>query len=198
MKRGIDMNVYVELFLTFFKLGATTFGGGYAMMSQIKEIVVEKKGWLTNDELLEIFAISESTPGPVAINMATYIGFQKGKILGSILATFGVVLPSFIIIFIISLFLNKFLENQYVAYAFVGIKCAVAFLILKAGISLLKKIKKSVWQMIVFVIVLAAMICFELFSINFSSIYLILIGGLIGIMILTIQDQIHRKRDEIQ
>lgn len=192
------MNVYVELFLTFFKLGATTFGGGYAMMSQIKEIVVEKKGWLTNDELLEIFAISESTPGPVAINMATYIGFQKGKILGSILATFGVVLPSFIIIFIISLFLNKFLENQYVAYAFVGIKCAVAFLILKAGISLLKKIKKSVWQMIVFVIVLAAMICFELFSINFSSIYLILIGGLIGIMILTIQDQIHRKRDEIQ
>ena len=91
------MHIYLDLFLTFFKLGATTFGGGYAMMSQIKESIVEKKEWLSNDELLEIFAISESTPGPVAINMATYIGFQKGKILGSIFATLGVVLPSWVL-----------------------------------------------------------------------------------------------------
>ena len=192
------MNIYLDLFLTFFKLGATTFGGGYAMMSQIKESVVEKKEWLTNDELLEVFAISESTPGPVAINMATYIGFQKGKILGSILATLGVVLPSFIIIFIISLFLNKFLENKYVAYAFVGIKCAVAFLILKAGLNLFKKMPKCVWQLTVFSIVLILMILLELFSKNFSSIYLIIIGGVIGIIILTIQDHTNRKRDEIQ
>lgn len=192
------MNIKLDLFLTFFKLGATTFGGGYAMMSQIKETVVEKKEWLTNDELLEIFAISESTPGPVAINMATYIGFQKGKILGSILATLGVVLPSFIIIFIISLFLNKFLENKYVAYAFVGIKCAVAFLILKAGLNLFKKMKKNVWQLTVFIIVLAVMLLLELFSKSFSSIYLIIIGGVIGITILTIQDHLKRKRDEIQ
>lgn len=192
------MRVYLDLFLTFFKLGATTFGGGYAMMSQIKETVVEKKEWLTSDELLEIFAISESTPGPVAINMATYIGFQKGKILGSIFATLGVVLPSFIIIFIISLFLNKFLENQYVANAFVGIKCAVAFLILKAGINLFKKMKKCIWQLTVFSIVLVSMILLELFSKNFSSIYLIIMGGIIGIVILTIQDHLKRKRDEIQ
>lgn len=192
------MNIKLDLFLTFFKLGATTFGGGYAMMSQIKETIVEKKEWLTNDELLEIFAISESTPGPVAINMATYIGFQKGKILGSILATLGVVLPSFIIIFIISLFLNKFLENKYVAYAFIGIKCAVAFLILKAGLNLFKKMKKNVWQLTVFIIVLTVMLLLELFSKSFSSIYLILIGGAIGITILTIQDHLKRKRDEIQ
>ncbi|MDE5546394.1 MAG: chromate transporter [Anaeroplasmataceae bacterium] len=192
------MNIYLDLFLTFFKLGATTFGGGYAMMSQIKESIVEKKEWLTNDELLEVFAISESTPGPVAINMATYIGFQKGKILGSVLATLGVVLPSFIIIFIISLFLNKFLENKYVAYAFVGIKCAVAFLILKAGLNLFKKMKKTPWQLCVFGIVLILMILLELFSKSFSSIYLIIIGGVIGIIILTIQDHIKRKRDEIQ
>ncbi|MCM1130505.1 MAG: chromate transporter [Roseburia sp.] len=192
------MNIYLDLFLTFFKLGATTFGGGYAMMSQIKESIVEKKEWLTNDELLEVFAISESTPGPVAINMATYIGFQKGKILGSILATLGVILPSFIIIFIISLFLNKFLENKYVAYAFVGIKCAVAFLILKAGLNLFKKMKKAPWQLCVFGIVLILMILLELFSKSFSSIYLIIIGGVIGIIILTIQDHIKRKRDEIQ
>lgn len=192
------MNIYLNLFLTFFKIGATTFGGGYAMMSQIKESIVEKKEWLTNDELLEIFAISESTPGPVAINMATYIGFKKGKILGSILATLGVVLPSFIIIFIISLFLNKFLENQYVAYAFVGIKCAVAFLILKAGLNLFKKMNKSIWQLCVFGIVLVLMIVLELFSKNFSSIYLIIMGGILGIIILTIQEHIKRKRDEIQ
>lgn len=192
------MNIYLDLFLTFFKLGATTFGGGYAMMSQIKESIVEKKEWLSNDELLEVFAISESTPGPVAINMATYIGFQKGKVLGSILATLGVVLPSFIIIFIISLFLNKFLENKYVAYAFVGIKCAVAFLILKAGLNLFKKMKKTPWQLCVFGIVLILMILLELFSKDFSSIYLIIIGGVIGIIILTIQDHIKRKRDEAQ
>lgn len=192
------MNVHLDLFLTFFKLGATTFGGGYAMMSQIKETIVEKKEWLTNDELLEIFAISESTPGPVAINMATYIGFQKGKVLGSVFATLGVVLPSFIIIFIISLFLNKFLENKYVTYAFIGIKCAVAFLILKAGLNLLKKMKKSIWQITVFVIVLAAMILLELFYKSFSSIYFILIGGAIGIIVLTIQDHLKRKRDEIE
>ena len=192
------MNIYLDLFLTFFKLGATTFGGGYAMMSQIKESIVEKKEWLTNDELLEVFAISESTPGPVAINMATYIGFQKGKVLGSVLATLGVVLPSFIIIFIISLFLNKFLENKYVAYAFVGIKCAVAFLILKAGFNLFKKMKKTPWQLCVFGTVLILMILLELFSKSFSSIYLIIIGGVLGIIILTIQDHIKRKRDEIQ
>ena len=192
------MNIYLDLFLTFFKLGATTFGGGYAMMSQIKESVVEKKEWLTNDELLEVFAISESTPGPVAINMATYIGFQKGKILGSVLATLGVVLPSFIIIFIISLFLNQFLENKYVAYAFVGIKCAVAFLILKAGLNLFKKMPKSIWQICLFAIVLILMILLELFSKSFSSIYLIIIGGVIGIIILTIQDHMKRKRDELQ
>ena len=168
------------------------------MMSQIKESVVEKKEWLTNDELLEVFAISESTPGPVAINMATYIGFQKGKILGSVLATLGVVLPSFIIIFIISLFLNQFLENKYVAYAFVGIKCAVAFLILKAGLNLFKKMPKSIWQICLFAIVLILMILLELFSKSFSSIYLIIIGGVIGIIILTIQDHMKRKRDELQ
>lgn len=192
------MHICLDLFLTFFKLGATTFGGGYAMMSQIKESIVEKKKWLTQDELLEIFAISESTPGPVAINMATYIGYQKAKILGSVLATLGVVLPSFIIIYIISLFLNKFLENNYVAYAFVGIKCAVAFLILKAGIGLFKKMPKTIWQLSVFSIVLILMILLELFSKSFSSIYLIIIGGILGIMILTIQDHIKRKEDDAQ
>ena len=109
------MKVILELFYIFFKLGLFTFGGGYAMIPQIKEIVVEKKKWITEDDMLEILAIAESTPGPIAINMATYIGYLKGKVLGSIAATIGVVLPSLIIIFIISLFFDAFIANKYVA-----------------------------------------------------------------------------------
>ena len=108
------MNIYLNLFLTFLKLGATTFGGGYAMIAQLNDIVVKKKRWMTNDELLEICGIAESTPGPIAINLATFIGYKKGKLLGSILSTLGVIFPAFLFIFIISLFLNKLMENLYV------------------------------------------------------------------------------------
>lgn len=180
------MNIYLNLFLTFLKLGATTFGGGYAMIANIREIVVDKKGWLNNDELLEICAIAESTPGPIAINLATFIGYKNGKFLGSLCATLGVIIPSTIIILIISLFLNQFLENKYVAYAFTGIKCAVAFLIIKAGFTMFKKMKKSVWQITILLVVLALMIVFELLAISFSSIYLIIIGGFLGLLILWI------------
>ena len=177
------MKKILELFWTFFKLGLFTFGGGYAMIPQIKEIVVEKKKWISEDEMLDIIAIAESTPGPIAINTATYIGFKQKKILGSIFATLGVVLPSLIIIYVISLFFDKFLANKYVAYAFVGIKAAVAFLILKAALGMVKKIEKKVIPILVFAIVLTLMIVFELFAINFSSIILILVGGIIGIII---------------
>ena len=176
------MKEVLKLFWIFFKLGLFTFGGGYAMIPQIKEVVIEKEKWLTEDEMLELLAIAESTPGPIAINMATYIGYQRKKILGSVFSTLGVVLPSMIIIFIISLFFDKFLANKYVAYAFVGIKACVAFLILKAGLNMLKKLEKKVLSILVFSVVLALMITFELLSINFSSIILILIGGLIGII----------------
>ena len=133
------MKKYLELFLTFFKLGLFTFGGGYAMIPSLKEIVVEKKKWLSEEEMLEILAISESTPGPIAINMATFIGYRQKKVLGSVLSTLGVVLPSLIIIYIISLFFDAFLANEYVASAFIGIKACVAFLITKAGLDMLIK-----------------------------------------------------------
>ena len=169
------------LFMTFFKIGLFTFGGGYAMIAQIKEIVVEKNKWLTEDELMEIIAIAESTPGPIAINMATYVGYKKRGFWGSLMATLGVVLPSMIIIYIISLFLDAFMENKYVAYAFVGIKCAVAFLILRAGIGMFEKLQKKTVPMLVFSAVFALMIVFELLSVSFSSIVFIAAGGLIGI-----------------
>lgn len=170
-----------KLFLEFLKLGAFTFGGGYAMIAQMKEIVVEKQAWLTDDELTQVITIAESTPGPIAINMATYVGYKQKGVLGAALCTAGVVLPSLTIIFLISLFLDAFMANKYVAYAFTGIKCAVAFLILKAGFGMFLKLKKKPLPMITFAAVLTAMICFELFSISFSSIFLIIIGGAIGI-----------------
>ena len=126
------MKMCLKLFWIFFKLGLFTFGGGYAMIPQLKEIIVEKEHFLTEDKMMEIIAIAESTPGPLAINSATFVGYQQKKILGAFFATLGVVLPSLIIIFIISLFFDAFIANKYVAYAFSGIKCAVAFLIIKA------------------------------------------------------------------
>ena len=171
-----------ELFWTFFKIGLFTFGGGYAMIANIREEIVEKKKWLTEDELVEIITVAESTPGPIAINMATFVGYKKKGVLGSAFATLGVVLPSLIIIYIISLFLDTFMENKYVAYAFSGIQCAVAFLILKAGIGMFKKLKKKLLPILTFVLTLAALILFEIFAVNVSSIILIIIGGIVGIV----------------
>lgn len=176
------MKELLKLFYIFFKLGLFTFGGGYAMLPQIKEVVVEKEKWIDEDEMLKIIAIAESTPGPVAINMATYIGYLRKKILGSIIATIGVVLPSFIIILIISYFFNKFIDNKYVAAAFVGIKCCVAFLIAKTGIEMIVKMKKKIIPVIMLLVVLISLCVFEIFNLSISSIYFILIGGIVGIV----------------
>lgn len=173
----------LSLFLCFLKIGLFTFGGGYAMIAQIKESVVQRKGWITEDELIEVIAIAESTPGPIAINLATFVGYKRKGFWGSVAATLGVTVPSVCIIFLISLFLDAFMANRYVAYAFRGIQCAVAFLILKAGFDMLSKVPRKPLPLITFVAVLSAMIVFDLFAINFSSIFFILIGGLIGIVV---------------
>ena len=180
------MKALFELFITFFKIGLFTFGGGYAMISQIKENVVEKYKWLSEDELLQIIAIAESTPGPIAINMATYIGFKRKGFLGSTLATLGVVLPSFIIIFIISMFADAFNKNMYIKYAFAGIKAGVAFLILKTGINMLIKMKKKPYEVIAFSVVFILMLLFELLAVSFSAVYFILLGGVAGIVLYSV------------
>ena len=180
----------LQLFWTFFKIGLFTFGGGYAMIAQIKEQVVDKFGWLTDDELLEIIAIAESTPGPIAINMATFVGYKQKKVLGSLFATLGVVLPSMIIIYTISLFLDKFMTNKYVANAFFGIKCAVAFLIIKAGVNMFKKVPKKVIPLTVFAVVFLTIILFNIFSVSFSSIVFIVLGGIMGIALYSKKEEI--------
>lgn len=134
------MNLYLKLFITFFKIGLFSFGGGYAMLPLIKQEVVINNTWLTISEFTDIIAISQVTPGPIAINSATYIGYTAtNSSLGSLLATLGVSLPSFIIMMIISIFFVKFKDNKYVDYAFKGIRPTVIGLIASAALLLINK-----------------------------------------------------------
>lgn len=183
----------LSLFLVFLKIGAFTFGGGYAMIPVIKENIIEKKKWMDEDEMIDMVAIAESTPGPIAINIATYVGFKVGKIFGAVLSTIAVSLPSLLIIFLISLFFDQFLANQYVAYAFVGVKAAVALLITIAGIEMFLKMEKKPIPVIVFISVAITMLLLEVFSVNFSSIWIILMGGVIGLFV-TLYSYIKEKR----
>ncbi len=176
-------NKLLNLFLTFFKIGAFTFGGGYAMISIIENECVSEKKWLTHDEMMDITVVAESTPGPLAINTATFVGYKVGGVFGSACATGGVVLPSLIIIGIIALFLENFLEIAWVASAFRGIKAAVAFLIFGAGWKMLKKMKKTPLSLVIFSLALIIMMGanFALYSV--SSIYLIIVSAVIGLLV---------------
>ena len=176
------LKTLLTAFLTMFKIGLFTFGGGYAMIAVIEREIVEKKKWLTHDEYMDIIAIAESSPGPIAINLATFVGYKVEKVLGSIFATIGVVLPSFIIIFAISFFFEQFLALEYVGYAFKGIQACVGFIILSAGIKMLNKLKKDKLSIIFFALFIIAFILLKLFNIAFSTIYFILIGGGIGVI----------------
>ena len=133
----------LTLFLTFFKIGAFTFGGGYAMIPLIQKEIVEKHGWMTDEDILDIFAIAESTPGPIAINAATFVGYRTAGFWGSVLATTGVVLPSFVIILVISFLLQNFADYAPVKYAFFGIRAGVLALLVKALWTMYKKNPKS-------------------------------------------------------
>lgn len=170
------------LFLTMFKIGAFTFGGGYAMLSLLENEFVSKKGWLEKDEFLNMVAIAESTPGPVAINSATYIGYKRAGVLGSAFATLGVVLPSFIIIYTISLFLDAFLSLTLVANAFRGIQACVVYLIGSVGIKMLRQMDKKPLPIIICCTVLALLIAFSLLAVNFSSIIYIVVSGALGVI----------------
>lgn len=133
----------VQLFLTFLKIGTFTFGGGYAMIPLIQKETVENKKWITDDDILNIIAIAESTPGPIAINTATFIGYKTAGIFGALCATLGVVLPSFVIITIIALLLNQFQNYKGVQYAFFGIRAGVLALVIKALITMYSKMPKN-------------------------------------------------------
>jgi chromate transporter len=166
-----------ELFLSFLKIGAFTFGGGYAMMPIMQKEVVDRKGWVTDEDIIKLLVISESTPGVMAVNAATFIGYRIGGFMGSLLATLGVVIPSFIAISTLSFFILEFKELRWGNAAFMGIRAGVAILILNAVFKLSKNVKKSV-----FMYVLAAFAFVIALFTDFSVIYMLLIGAILGII----------------
>jgi chromate transporter len=180
-KNGI--NEMFELFLTFAKIGLFTFGGGYAMIAPIERICVEKKQWITHDEMMDITVIAESTPGPIAINCATYVGFKRKGTAGALAATAGMILPSFCIIFAVSVFLDRFLEIAWIAHAFLGIKIAVGILILDAAVRMLRKLRREPAQIVFMLCAFAATVLITVFSANISSVVLMLTAGLAGLLV---------------
>ena len=172
-----------NLFLTFFRIGAFTFGGGYAIISVIENICVEKKHWITHEDLVNVTVIAESTPGPVAINCATFVGYKQKGLLGSIAATLGVVLPSFIIIWAISMFLERFLEIAWVASAFRGVRVAVGLLILDVGIRMAKKMPKEPIRIILLIAALVLMVLINLLNWKISTIVLMLCAAAVSLIV---------------
>ena len=186
----------LKLFLIMFKIGLFTFGGGYAMIALLENEFVSKKKWLEHGEFMDMVAIAESTPGPIAINSATYIGYKRAGVLGSIFATLGVVMPSFIIIFAISLFFDDFLKIDIVNKAFKGIQVGVVFLIMNAGIKMLKKLDKSVFNIVIFVVASCVMLTFSLLGVSFSSIFYILISATLALIVYLIKYLKQREKSK--
>lgn len=172
----------LELFGVFFKIGLFTFGGGYAMISLIGHEIGERRGWIASQELTEVFAIAESTPGPIAVNCATYVGYRREGVVGGVWATLGVVMPSFIIIYVISLFFEHFMALTVVANAFRGIQVAVAFLILRAGLRLAVKLPKRGFELGLCAAAALLVLAIDALGWRFSTVWLILCGGVAGLL----------------
>ena len=170
-----------ELFRTFFKIGLFTFGGGYAMISLITSVCVEEKKWLTQEEMMNLAVVAESTPGPIAINCATFVGFRRGGFLGSVGATLGVVTPSFVIIYLISLFLENVLEIAWIANAFQGIRVCVGILIVDVAVKMLKKMKKNRLSVTIVALSCCAMLLISMMGMKISSIVLMLTAGCVSL-----------------
>lgn len=183
------MNILLDLFFTFAKIGLFTFGGGYAMISIIENNCVEKKEWITHDEMMNITVIAESTPGPIAINCATFTGYKKAGLPGALAATLGIVVPSFIIIYCISKFLNHFLELTIISNAFKGIKIAVGILILDAAITMIKKMQKKKLPRTIMILSCIIILGINILSWNLSSITLMFFAGIVSLILFIVENK---------
>lgn len=181
------MNLLLELFLTFAKIGLFTFGGGYAMISLIENVCVEEKKWITHDDMMNITVVAESTPGPIAINCATFVGYKQKGFSGAVAATVGIVLPSFVIILLIAKLLDNFLEITFIANAFKGIKLAVGILILDAALKMIGKMQKKPVPRIFMISAAVIMLLINIFAVNFSSVAVMLIFGAISLALFLIK-----------
>ena len=183
------LKLILTLFLTFAKIGAFTFGGGYAMIPLIEKEVIEKKKWISEDILLEIIAIAESTPGPIAINSATFIGNRVAGFWGSFAATFGVVLPSFLIIFCLSFILRQFMAFEPVVFAFKGIRVGVLALMIKALVGMYKKAPKGLLSYII----MGLGLILSVFT-PIDAVFIIIGAGIAGIISSLIADKKLKKQ----
>jgi chromate transporter len=189
------LKALLSLFISFFKLGLFTFGGGYAMLPLLERECVDKKGWITRDDMLELTVLAESTPGSIAVNCATYVGYRQKGVAGAVCATLGVVLPSFAVIFAISVFFDRFLEIAWVKSAFRGIKIAVGLLIVDAAVRMLKKTPKKALPIGILCASFAAMLLINIFAWRFSSVNLILIAAAVGACAYAFTAVLRRKGD---
>lgn len=171
-----------SLFLTMMKIGLFTFGGGYAMLALLEDEFVSRRAWVDKEEFLHMVALAESTPGPIAINAATYLGYKLAGVVGAVTATVAVCIPSFVIVYAISLFFDAFLSLVLVAYAFRGIQVCVVYLILSAGMRMLKSVEHRPLPMIILGAVMAAMVFFTLTAVEFSSVWYILFSAAVGLI----------------
>ena len=182
------MNILLDLFLTFAKIGIFTFGGGYAMISLIENNCVDKKQWITHDEMMDVTVIAESTPGPIAINCATFVGYKQAGVKGAVIATIGMVLPSFLVILFISSFLENFLEIAIIANAFRGIKIGVGILIFDAAMTMIKKMPKKMFPKIIMLVSFLMMLLINIFSWRISSVKLMFLAALFSLVFFRIKE----------
>lgn len=191
MKKNSYLFKLLILFLTFMKIGALTFGGGYAMIPIIEEEVTKKRKWISEIEIMDILAISESTPGPIAVNTATYVGYKVAGIVGGIVATIGLTIPSFVIIFVISFFYQDFMKWPVISAMFKGLKVGVIILLFSAVLRLRKGVKVNLVGTILFVSALSIMLVFSFIDIGFKylSLSLILLGIITGIVLTLIANK---------
>ena len=178
-----------QLFFTFFKTGLFTFGGGYAMISILEEELVSKRSWITSQDMLDMLVIAESTPGVIAVNTATSVGYRVRGVLGALIATLGVVLPSFLIIVALSFFITAFEKNHWYKAAFTGIQACVTVLVINAFVKMAKQVEWNWFAWILMPVAFAVAV----FT-NFDVIYLILIGGVLGIIYALIAERVSKKK----
>ena len=183
------MNLMLLLFLSMLKIGCFAFGGGYAIIALLEGEFVTKRNWVGHEEFMDMVAISESTPGPIAINVATYVGYKLAGFTGAVIATVGICVPSFVIMYGVSLFYDRFMEISTVAAAFKGIQICVVYLIASAGLKILKKMKKTPLNITVFCVTCIGMILCTLFEIHISSVLFILLAGLLGLSVFLVKQQ---------
>lgn len=177
------MHVLIDLFLTFAKIGLFTFGGGYAMIALIENTCVELKKWITHDEMMDVIVIAESTPGPIAINCATFVGYRQKGLLGAVAATIGMILPSFIIILVVAGFLDNFLEIVWIANAFKGIKVAVGIIIVDAAVKMIRKMEKNAFSVSILVCSFVTLMLIDIFSVRISTIVIMLASGIVSLVL---------------